>query len=579
MGILTNLIQMSRQQENEKFNREMNLWQSLVSNPAATPELQQLGIEQITKLATGPTSSGIKGIGKMFGDMLGKKQQNQQLQQRMSQLMPRDATTLQLPGASQLPPQVSGGGPATGMLGGQAPPQISQPGQKMSDILPPRESQIGPVGQRLFMGPEEQADRQIDMFRRQLNVQEGIKAKWQGVADEMENKRQVDLHQKEYDQNLKNFKALTAIDPNTGKQIYPDDIAYSMAFGRNPPTATTSTKFEPGLAKGNNREVQDFLKTNGLWLPGDENNSFKVEVNASGKIIRADRQEPARAAGELTGEDKNIQWAIKQIRAQQSKNAADHPTEVNLETAQRIIKKADASLVPPDVKAFLGGLVLAGGPQAVPLGFGGQLRGKVFTEVAKQAKKFGLGPGDVVANWAAVGANKKALDQVQLLSSATEAYSDFVGKQSKRWLAASDRLKRSDIKAFNTPLNQLRLQAHDPNGAVAAWLFLTNQVQTEFTRMVNNPASRASPPVRAAAEMDKVANGSLTPAQVLGVVNVMNAERNDKTRSLADQTRAIRDSIRSGAGTEEPGGAGAAGAGAGAGPGKKVTPADLLKQF
>lgn len=246
MGILTNLLQLSWRAEDERRNQEIQKWTSIAQMPGVRPEIASTAIDNLISMAP-PKAKGLKDIGDLFKGLIGKQLAGADpAQQRMQAALAstgRPATSLPIPGGSQIPPQTTtmGGGPGGPMIGGQpvpAPPEIqtTRPGVNMSEMVPPSQSQVGEVRPSAMLSPQEQFAMKLDEVRQTERVKNEMADIFQAHRDQMEVDKQDRLDQ----QTLKSFQYYKNVFKGAGLSDREAEDRAGSLLGRPMPRETAS---------------------------------------------------------------------------------------------------------------------------------------------------------------------------------------------------------------------------------------------------------------------------------------------------------------------------------------------------
>ena len=227
MGILTNLVGFAQDRENQQFSQKLNMLQSLVQQPGISDQGREFLIDQIASLA--PKSAGLKDIGGLFKGLF-KKQKQQHQQQRLLQQFQQQfgapMQTVQMPmsAGQQETPQPAA--PPGSMQELQQLPMTRQPATAPMDV---------PVRPSMMLSPEAQFRRELDQKSQLLEQENKFKEIYQKWADDEKTKADLDRGQKEFDQQKRQYEALTALDPKTGKPMYTPNQAATMVYGKGFP--------------------------------------------------------------------------------------------------------------------------------------------------------------------------------------------------------------------------------------------------------------------------------------------------------------------------------------------------------
>jgi len=276
--------------------------------------------------------------------------------------------------------------------------------------------------------------------------------------------------------------------------------------------------------------------------PGEEGKSYTELIQPTGEAEYIEEAATPKAPGsELSGSLKELAEAKKIV------NDPKAPPE-NKEAAKMFLAKYAASGQPidPATAAFMGQLLMAGGPQAVPLGFGAQVRIPVFKEVAKLAKKLNLTPNEIVSNWKSVEANTRSLDNLTKFADFTDAFSSFTYGQMDRLDKAADAVGLpSDTRLFNAPVSAWREKVQgDPK--MMQYLQQLNTTKNELNRLLTAPGSQGQVPVQMQQELDKFLNDQLSPSAIRAVTGQARKELLGRKQTYSQKVKEIKGRISSG---------------------------------
>lgn len=255
-----------------------------------------------------------------------------------------------------------------------------------------------------------------------------------------------------------------------------------------------------------------------------KNNAIANKTNAAGG---------AGGIGQPAGNDtKNALWAKHVLElAKQNPKSVDPQT---LEVAKQI---DESSSLTPEATDLYADMAIQTG--TLPGGFGmSKVRTAVMNKVGEAQKTLGIGPGDIIANGAALVANKGALNKLTSQKAQVDTFSDFTDRQlstlGQTLNAVKDKLSGTPL--FNKPIVSWNKNVTgDPD--IQAYLQQLQSTQTEVARLVAGlAASGASVPVTFEKEWEDILSQKSSPAQVEAFIKQASIEKVNRQKSF-DKTQ------------------------------------------
>lgn len=233
--------------------------------------------------------------------------------------------------------------------------------------------------------------------------------------------------------------------------------------------------------------------------------------------------------GQPSGNDaKNALWAKHVISlAKQNPNSVDPQT---LEVAKQIDESS--SLTPEATDLYADMAIQTGN---LPGGFGmSKVRTVVMNKVGEAQKTLGIGAGDIIANGAALVANKGALNKLTAQKAQVDTFSDFTDRQlstlGQTLNAVKDKLSGTPL--FNKPIVSWAKNVQgDPE--VQAYLQQLQSTQTEVARLVAGlAASGGAVPVTFEKEWENILSRQSSPAQVEAFIKQASVEKANRQKAF-----------------------------------------------